>query len=70
MRYNVEVTGARLQTEGQGALLHARPGRPPGYGAWWPTKRTVDAKRHSTALEPSESDHVAVRAGRRSMRRQ
>src|SRR5438094_96151 len=28
---NVEVTGARLRTEDQGAMLHARPGRPPCY---------------------------------------
>ena len=31
--YNVEVTGARLRTEDQGAMLHARPGTPPCYTA-------------------------------------
>ncbi len=28
-RSNVEVTGARLRTRDQGAMLHARPGTPP-----------------------------------------
>jgi len=28
---NVEVTGARLRTQYQGAMLHARPGTPPSY---------------------------------------
>ena len=33
MRPNAEVTGARLQTCDQGAMLHARPGTPPCYTA-------------------------------------
>src|SRR5713101_1006605 len=32
-RPNVEVTGARLRTEDQGAMLSARPRTPPGYTA-------------------------------------